>query len=73
MTTVELRSDNAAGVAPQLMAALAATNVGSALAYGDDEVTAELQATVREAFEHPTARTFPVTSGTAANALSLTA
>ena len=68
-----MRSDNAAGVAPQLMAALAATNVGSALAYGDDEVTAELQATVRDVFEHPTARTFPVTSGTAANALSLTA
>jgi threonine aldolase len=71
--TVELRSDNSAGVAPQIMSALAERNVGSALAYGDDEVTAELQATVREVFEHPTARAFPVTSGTAANALSLTA
>ena len=66
---VELRSDNAAGVAPEIMAALAARNVGSALAYGDDEVTAELHDTVREVFEHPTARVFPVTSGTAANAL----
>ena len=71
--TVELRSDNSAGVAPQIMAALAERNVGSALAYGDDGVTAELQATAREVFEHPRARAFPVTSGTAANALSLTA
>ncbi len=71
--TVELRSDNSAGIAPGIMAALADANVGSALAYGDDEVTAALQATVRRVFEHPTARAFPVTSGTAANALSLTA
>ena len=70
---VELRSDNSAAVAPQIMAALTAANVGSALAYGDDEVTEELQASVRRVFEHPTARAFPVTSGTAANALSLTA
>ena len=73
LDTVELRSDNAAGVAPEIMAALAARNVGSALAYGGDDVTAELQDAVREVFEHPAATVFPVTSGTAANALSLTA
>ncbi len=72
-TRVELRSDNAAGVAPTILAALTEHNVGSALAYGDDEVTAELQEAVRRVFDHPTARAFPVTSGTAANALSLTA
>ena len=72
MTEIELRSDNAAGVAPEILAAVAAANTGSALAYGDDEVTTQLEAVVRDVFEHPTARVFPVTSGTAANALALT-
>jgi threonine aldolase len=70
---IELRSDNAAGVAPEILAAIAAANTGSALAYGGDDLTARLQEVVREVFEHPTARVFPVTSGTAANALSLSA
>lgn len=73
MTQIEFRSDNAAGVAPEIVQAVAATNIGSALAYGDDDVTAELHDVVREVFEHETARVFPVTSGTAANALALTA
>ena len=72
MTEIELRSDNAAGVAPEIMAAVAAANSGSALAYGDDHVTTQLEAVVRDVFEHPMARVFPVTSGTAANALALT-
>ncbi len=42
---------------------------GTALAYGGDELTERLESVVREVFEHPTARVFPVTSGTAANAL----
>ncbi len=70
---IELRSDNAAGVAPEILAAIQAANVGSALAYGGDELTAHLQDVVREVFEHPTARVFPVTSGTAANSLALSA
>ena len=68
---VELRSDNTAGVSPEILEAVAAANAGTALAYGGDELTAELESVVREVFEHPTARVFPVTSGTAANALSL--
>jgi hypothetical protein len=72
MTEIELRSDNAAGVAPEMLAAVAAANTGSALAYGNDHVTTQLEAVVRDVFEHPTARVFPVTSGTAANALALT-
>jgi len=71
--TVELRSDNAAAVSPAILEAMAAVNSGSALAYGGDEATAALQNRVREVFEHPTARVFPVLSGTAANALSLSA
>ena len=70
---IELRSDNAAGVAPEILAAVDAANTGSALAYGGDELTAHLQEVVRSVFEHPTARVFPVTSGTAANSLALSA
>lgn len=70
--TVELRSDNAAGVAPEILAAVAGANTGSALAYGHDEVTAGLQDLVSEVFERE-ARVFPVVSGTAANALALSA
>lgn len=73
MTPIELRSDNAASVTPEILQAVVAANGGSALAYGGDEVTARLEELVREVFEHPTARVFPVTSGTAANALSLSA
>lgn len=68
---IELRSDNAAGAAPELLAALAAVNHGGALAYGGDDTTAHLQQVAREVFEHPDATVFPVVSGTAANALAL--
>jgi threonine aldolase len=71
VTTIELRSDNAAGVAPEILTAVSAVNAGTALAYGADRVTEQLEAVVRSVFEHPGARVFPVTSGTAANALSL--
>jgi threonine aldolase len=70
---IELRSDNAAGVVPEILAAVQAANAGSALAYGGDDVTAHLQDIVRTVFEHPSARAFPVTSGTGANALALSA
>jgi threonine aldolase len=70
---IELRSDNAAGVAPEILAAVQAANTGSALAYGGDDLTAHLQDVVRTVFEHPTARVFAVTSGTAANSLALSA
>ena len=73
VTPIELRSDNTAAVVPEILAAVAAANEGTALAYGGDELTTQLEAVVREVFEHPTARVFPVTSGTAANALSLSA
>jgi threonine aldolase len=73
MDTIEFRSDNSAGIAPEILAAVAEANVGTTIAYGDDEVTAHLHTVVREVFEHETARVFPVTSGTAANSLSLSA
>ena len=70
---IELRSDNTAGVAPEILAAVQAANTGSALAYGGDDLTAHLHEVVHEVFDHPTARVFPVTSGTAANSLSISA
>lgn len=73
MDPIELRSDNSAGVAPEIMDAMVAANTGTAIAYGADPLTAELEQLVREVFEHQSARVFPVTSGTAANALSLSA
>jgi threonine aldolase len=41
-------SDNAAGVAPEVMEALARANAGSALAYGDDQWTRRAEAAVDE-------------------------
>jgi threonine aldolase len=70
---IELRSDNAAGVAPEIMSAIAAANTGSALAYGADDWTAAVRDKVRQVFEHPDAEVFPVISGTAANSLALSA
>ncbi|MBI4935458.1 MAG: low specificity L-threonine aldolase [Actinobacteria bacterium] len=70
---IELRSDNAAGAAPQLLNALAAANTGSALAYGGDAWTEELREVVAEAFGAPDVAVFPVSSGTAANSLALSA
>ena len=73
MRVIELRSDNTAGVAPEILAAVKAANAGSALAYGGDDLTSRLQDVVRSVFDHPSARVFPVTSGTAANSLALSA
>jgi threonine aldolase len=70
---IELRSDNSAGVAPEIMAAIAAANAGSAMAYGDDDWTKAIRQQVRDVFEHADAEVFPVISGTAANSLALAA
>lgn len=69
---MDFASDNAAGVAPEIMAALAATNRGSAAAYGADSVTDRMTQTFAEIFEREVA-VFPVATGTAANALALAA
>lgn len=73
MSAIEFRSDNAAGIAPEILAAIESANVGTAIAYGADDITAELETRVRDVFEHDSARVFAVTSGTAANALALSA
>ncbi len=39
---MDFTSDNAAGVAPEILAALARVNAGTERSYGDDAVTARL-------------------------------
>jgi threonine aldolase len=57
-------------VCDAIMAAINAANNGSVPSYGDDELTQRLQAVVSEVFGTEVA-IFPVTTGTAANALAL--
>ncbi len=63
-------SDNASGVAPEIMAALAAVNDGGATAYGADAVTAAARDDLRALFGCDLVM-YPVATGTAANALAL--
>ena len=63
-------SDNTTGIAPEIMAALAAANDGQAMPYGDDPATARLAALFGALFEAEV-EVFPLTTGTAANALAL--
>jgi threonine aldolase len=63
-------SDNAAGVAPAILQAIADVNDGFALAYGDDVVTRRVEQRFSEVFERDVA-VFLVPTGTAANALAL--
>jgi|SoiMethySBSTD1v2_1073268.scaffolds.fasta_scaffold279527_2 threonine aldolase len=63
-------SDNAAAVAPEILAAITAANEGSALAYGNDVVTRRVEQRFAELFEHEAA-VFLVPTGTAANALAI--
>jgi threonine aldolase len=69
---VDFRSDNTGRAAPEIIAALAAANEGTAAGYGGDEWTALLQRRFGEVFETGV-RVFPVATGTAANALALAA
>ena len=64
-------SDNAAPVAPQIMAALVRANQGHAASYGGDAIMGRVTARIRELFEAPEAAVYLVATGTAANAQSL--
>ncbi|MCQ0971638.1 beta-eliminating lyase-related protein [Paracoccus sp. TK19116] len=64
-------SDNASGVHPAIMDALAAANQGHASGYGRDPLTEEAVERVRAVFEAPRAEIFFVGVGTASNALAL--
>lgn len=69
-TGKDFTSDNAAGAAPAVIDALARANAGTALAYGDDPYTAELERRLSGLFEHDVT-VLPMFTGTAANALAL--
>ncbi len=64
-------SDNVTGVAPEIMAALARANEATAaMPYGADEISTRLGHAFNELFEREVS-VFPVATGTAANALSM--
>ena len=63
-------SDNVSGAAPEVFAAIERANAGAAAAYGDDELTGRVAKRVAETFECD-AEVFFVTTGTAANSISL--
>jgi len=63
-------SDNSATVHPAIMEALARANTGHAIGYGEDEVTKEAAAMVRDRFGSR-AKAFFVYSGTGANVIGL--
>lgn len=63
-------SDNAACIAPEILAGIARANDGPALAYGRDDWTARIERRFADLFEREVA-VFLVATGTAANALAL--
>jgi threonine aldolase len=63
-------SDNWAGVHPDVLAAIAAANLGHMPSYGDDAITARATARIQALFGAPVAVHF-VFNGTAANVLGL--
>ncbi len=64
------KSDNTAPAAAEILAAIAAANEGFARGYGDDAWSAQLEARFSATFAKPV-RVFPLSTGTAANALAL--
>lgn len=67
---MNFRSDNTASVAPEILAAMVAANEGAASAYGEDEWSQRLDQEFGNLFEREV-RVFPVSTGTAANAVAL--
>jgi threonine aldolase len=64
------KSDNTAAVCPEILAALASANQGSALAYGADRWSESMDSVFGKFFGTEV-RVFAVSSGTAANSLAL--
>src|SRR5262245_8449767 len=63
-------SDNTAGIAPEILAAIGRANEGFALGYGNDAWTRRVEARIGELFGREVA-VFLVPTGTAANALAV--
>lgn len=67
---VNFCSDNAHGASPEVFRALEAASAGTAMPYGNDDLTRRVEARLSEIFETEVTA-FPVATGTAANALAL--
>ncbi len=70
--TYDFRSDNVASAAPEILDALVRSNSGTAASYGDDEVSRQVQERFSALFEAEV-HVIPVATGTAANAIGLSA
>lgn len=70
--TLNFRSDNVGTAAPEILRAIEAANLGPAASYGDDDYSALLDTRFSTLFETEVT-VFPVSTGTAANAISLSA
>jgi len=70
MSGRNFRSDNEAGVAPEILAALARANEGTAHSYGADAITKRLQERFCEVFE-TRVDVLTLVTGTAANSLAV--
>lgn len=64
-------SDNTGPALPEVMQAISDANQGYVLGYGNDDLTKDVTAKIREIFEAPSAAVYLVPTGTAANALAL--
>jgi threonine aldolase len=65
-------SDNVTAACPEVMDAVVAANSGAVLSYGDDAISASLQARLAEVFETEV-KVYLTVTGTASNALALSA
>ena len=72
MTGWNFYSDNVAGASPAILDALTQAGGGSLMPYGNDPITAKVEAQLRDIFETDLS-VYLVATGTAANALSLSA
>jgi threonine aldolase len=71
-TPIDFRSDNVATVCPEILEAMRAANAGPAAPYGEDDWSRELNARFGALFETDVT-VFPVSTGTAANAITVSA
>jgi threonine aldolase len=71
-TRYDFRSDNAGGVAPEILDAIVAASGGTAAPYGDDDYTRAMNERFAALFERPV-QVFPVSSGTGSNSVALAA
>lgn len=66
-----MRSDNNSGISDEILKAIIDENVGNAIAYGGDDVTARSESKLKDVFENDGLKAFNLISGTAANSLIL--